>query len=334
MTVPYPVGISLGDNQNTFATLSDSGFAQFEQMASFGITTVRVVVGYSSPAPTSADPVISAALAAGLNVLIILAYYQTTLTVLQFTTFTTAVVNLYAPLGVHWYEVLNEVNQYKNWDLAGHTVSPSGYTTLLQSVYPAIKAADSGSTVLFTSLAPSGDSSSALSPITYLTQAYTAGVQGYFDALGMHPYSWPAYPTDPGATWNAFFQMAGTSPSLRSVMIANGDTAKKIWITEYGAPTGAEGGINPNPNAAYPAGTYLFQAKCHSVAFATLAAAGWNSWVGAFYAFQWADSPSDGDFGIVTANFTPKPALGAFVAGAGTSTRFATSGGSRYRRSS
>ena len=31
--------------------------------------------------------------------------------------------------------------------------------------------------------------------------------------------------------------MFGTPESLRSVMTANGDAEKKIWMTEYGAPT-------------------------------------------------------------------------------------------------
>jgi hypothetical protein len=31
--------------------------------------------------------------------------------------------------------------------------------------------------------------------------------------------------------------MDDTKPSLRSTMIANGDSGMKIWVTEFGAPT-------------------------------------------------------------------------------------------------
>ena len=36
--------------------------------------------------------------------------------------------------------------------------------------------------------------------------------------------------------------MFGTPESLRSVMTANGDADKKIWMTEYGAPTNGDPG--------------------------------------------------------------------------------------------
>src|SRR5690606_12770362 len=81
-----------------------------------------------------------------------------------------------------------------------------------------------------------------------------------------HPYCWPALP---GAahSWSAWHQMAGTSKSLRSVMVANGDGDKRIWGTEFGAPTGG------------PAGTHVTEAEQ-----AQMIARAYGLWQG----YEWA----------------------------------------------
>ena len=44
--------------------------------------------------------------------------------------------------------------------------------------------------------------------------------------------------------------MYQTSPSIRSIMVANGDSAKKIWITEFGAPTSGTPTTSAKPTRA------------------------------------------------------------------------------------
>ena len=46
------------------------------------------------------------------------------------------------------------------------------------------------------------------------------------------------------AAWSPWRQMFATRPSLRSVMISHGNKAKKIWATEYGAPTGGDRAVS------------------------------------------------------------------------------------------
>ena len=67
---------------------------------------------------------------------------------------------------------------------------------------------------------------------------YADGAQGSFDGVGYHPYTFPST-RRPSSSGRPGPQMSQTSPSLRSLMAAHGDSAKKIWITEFGAPTGS-----------------------------------------------------------------------------------------------
>jgi hypothetical protein len=93
-------------------------------------------------------------------------------------------------------------------------------------------------------------------PIDFLTAMYAAGAQPYMDAVGHHPYAQPA---SPGVyeTWSAWSQMNDTSPSLRSVMVSNGDTAKPIWATECGAFTGTSTNFDSTAQQATDVGDAL-----------------------------------------------------------------------------
>ena len=69
-----------------------------------------------------------------------------------------------------------------------------------------------------------------------------AGARNYFDAVGMHPYSYPYLPSQTGYNgWGNMINAPGDRPSMRATMEANGDAAKKIWVTEYGSPAAAVG---------------------------------------------------------------------------------------------
>ncbi len=69
------------------------------------------------------------------------------------------------------------------------------------------------------------------------------------------PYCWPAFPGDT-EHWTAWHQMYGNSPSLRSVMGDNGDAGKRIWATEFGAPTDGPPGsyVSEGTQAAWSSG--------------------------------------------------------------------------------
>ena len=132
------------------------------------------------------------------------------------------------------WEVLNEPNISRFWQPAP---DPAAYTALLKLAYAAIKKADSTATVVAAGLSPAVDAAdgSQIAPATYLQRIYESGGQGFFDVVGIHPYSFPARPIDPSTSgWNTFHRTF----LLYDLMLRNGDGDKKVWFTEFGAATG------------------------------------------------------------------------------------------------
>jgi hypothetical protein len=217
--------------------------------------------------------------------------------------FASEAVKRYAAMGVHAYEVWNEPNIAAFWQPAPDAAA---YTELLRTAYPAIKAADPSAIVVTGGLSPAVTNETSIAPTDFLQGVYANGGQGAFDAVADHPYSWPAYPGETQG-WNAWYQMTGADPSLRSVMTANGDSDKKIWATEYGAPTNG------------PPGTFVSeatQAQMIATAFSL-----WQTydWAGPLFIYQQRDLGTATDnrenfFGLVRADYSPKPAFDAYRA--------------------
>src|SRR5205085_4468368 len=104
---------------------------------------------------------------------------------------------------------------------------PAAYTRVLKAAYPAIKGADPQATVLTGGTGPAANDGTQIAPLDFLNAVYANGGAGYFDAVSHHPYTFPAaYPGDP-LPWSPWYYMYGTSPSMRSLMIAHGDGEKK-----------------------------------------------------------------------------------------------------------
>jgi len=151
-------------------------------------------------------------------------------------------------------EVWNEQNLWYEW---GHEpLDPGRYVNMLCRAYQAIKAADSSMTVVAGALTPTGvnDGSVAIDDVTYLQRMYAAGVKNCADAIGAHPsgynnppdakygYSDPAHPSFKN---HPSFFFRDTMERYRAVMVANGDSGKRIWPTEFGWAS------EPNPVPGY-----------------------------------------------------------------------------------
>lgn len=140
-------------------------------------------------------------------------------------------------------------------------------------------------------------------PRQYLQDAYAAGARNYFDSLGYHAYTFPETPNDPDVT-NAWSKMELTSPSLRSIMTANGDDGKQIWITEDGAPTNGPGTIATGQNKRVANTDHVSQDLQTTIAVQALNNTVGKPWLGAFFWYTYQDmgtapTTNENFFGLV-----------------------------------
>jgi len=230
--------------------------------------------------------------------------------------YTRFIVQRYAPMGVHAYEVWNEPNLANFWPSG---VSASDYTGMLRAAYPAIKSADPSSTVVLGGL--------SRNDYPYLERLYAAGAGPFFDVAAVHPYSG----SDPEKCWNepgssrkALDAFCGLE-EIHATMAAHGDGGKAVWATEFGWST-YSGGVSQAQQAEYL--TKGFR-KLESYPWVTKA-----FWY-AFRNVSWLhNDPTDweANLGLVSTDYTPKPALQALkayataqAAGAGASGQGASS---------
>jgi hypothetical protein len=226
----------------------------------------------------------------------------------DFARFAGAAARRYSARGLHHWEIWNE----PNIPLWKPVPDPARYTTLLKAAYGAIHSADPEATVISGGLAPAPDDATHMDPTRFLQQMYDAGASGHFDAFGYHPYYYNSSAVTPFEAWP---ELLGR-PSMRTIMEANGDGAKPVWGTEYGSPGWPEG-ISPTP--AGGGRTEQGQADEFRVSMPA-----WESlpWAGPlfFYTLQdIAQQPLTSHlhwFGLVRADWTPKPALAVWSAAA------------------
>lgn len=171
------------------------------------------------------------------------------------------------------------------------------YAPVLKAAYEAIKAVDPGAEVVL-----GGNPLDFGSGVRWLQALYTMGYGKYFTAVGVHPYDYINPPSNPNGNWK---YMEGVTPSLRSVMAANGDAAKKIWITEIGYAS-----CHPT-NTAW---TEQREATWLKDAYATFRL---KAWAGPLFWYTYRDSGTTNEtnencYGIVRKDFSRKMAYYTF----------------------
>jgi len=230
-----------------------------------------------------------------------------------FATFAGEAAKRYKAQGVDAWEIWNEPNNPEFWQ---PKADPAAYISLLAGAANAIHAQDRTATVITGGLSPQSTAGNSYAPVDFLKAVYAAGGKPYFDAVGDHPYTFPLSPAS--SQDQAWAQMAAPSSSLRSTMVDNGDSAKKIWITEFGSPTGGPGPVatvtNPDLDAHPFAVDQALQAKILSDAAELYKT---YDWAGPFFYYSYQDAGTTNDtnenfFGLVAANGTHKPAYDVF----------------------
>ncbi len=221
--------------------------------------------------------------------------------------FTGEVAERYKDYGLNHFEIWNEPN-YRNFWLPQPNVEE--YKQLLDGAHAAIKASNPAAAVITGGLAMVGDSDGNVAPTAFVESLYGAAAESSFDGVAMHPYGYPALPTYP-TWWNGWNHLK----SIHDVMAKAGDGAKKVWITEYGAPTGGIGEARTTAdlgNYQYDQDFMTESAQNDLLVDALHAYYDSRDWVGPFFWYSLLDRPNDqnspeGYFGLMRADQSKKP---------------------------
>jgi hypothetical protein len=312
-----------GFSTNFEGMSADAIGTRLDGMKAAGATWVRYDLSWDNVQPASArsfnwsayDTVTKAAVARGLRPLVIVDFTPVWARSAEckstkfcapgsdatMATFAAAAVKRYAPMGVHDWEIWNEPNLAGRWQ---PRADPVQYTTLLKTVYPAIKAADDEATVIAGATAPAATSNGDFRPDDFVSAMYEARAQGSFDALSIHPYTYPLTPSvsSPADAW-------GQMQAIHKMMVNNGDGSKLLWATEYGAPT------NGPSDSSVPHVTEGVQAQMVDEAVRIFRS---YSWSGPFLWYDYQDGGTstvsiENFFGLVRADGSHKPSYDLFV---------------------
>ncbi len=230
-----------------------------------------------------------------------------------FASFAAAAARRYAGKGVHTWEIWNEPNISRFWQPAP---DPVAYTRLLGLTAHAIRQADPSAFVISGGLAPAA-ASQGVPQLEFLDQICALGANRLVDAIGYHPYSYPALASSP-VSWSAWSQIAGTSTSFATILARHGTPAAKIWATEYGAPTSGLAVGTPIPSSpGSPEIDHVDDQRQALMAGDAVRTADRTQMIAAFFWFTDRDAGTSTDsaesfFGLRRADGSPKPAYYSF----------------------
>ncbi|MBN1979142.1 MAG: hypothetical protein JW918_17230 [Anaerolineae bacterium] len=218
---------------------------------------------------------------------------------------------------IHYYQLWNEPNIYPEW--GERAVDPEGYTKLLCEGYARAKQADpdaviiSGALAPTVSLNPGPGPALGLNEFIFLQRMYDAGAGACFDIMAVNDYMLWSGPTDHRMRpLNVNF---GRPIYVRDIMVANGDAAKPIWISEMNSNAVPNDPSNIAGVGGYGMVTLEQQARYAPLAYQR-AIEEWP-WVGVVN-FWFFKRPSDAErdqswyyFRMVEPDFTPLPVYDA-----------------------
>lgn len=221
-------------------------------------------------------------------------------------------------LNVHHWEIWNEPNLPTFWDTnflkdPAQLNSSAVYLADMHiAAYNAIKAVDPAATVITAGLSSvpaterkSSNNNVYVNPTDWLTAMYSVpGFSNTVDAIGIHPYVHPLSVLGTQG-WNGVKMMR---VSMHNFLVSKGHGDKKVWMTEFGAPTKGE----RNPVSEETQRDYL-------VDLFDLAAG--TTWAGPIIWYTWFDLGASGQGGAnnaenwfgahgdVNSGYAPKPVV-------------------------
>lgn len=165
-------------------------------------------------------------------------------TIDSFARFARAASMRYAGTNVRAWEIWNEPNStvYLRTPQQGSVlaVNPRKYAQLANAAALEIRNHYKDSVIITGGLSPMFEPhpNRAMRQSDYLDQLLPHLRSDLYDAVGIHPYSWPVRPSKV-ADYNAFYTVDNgkSEYNLRTIMSKHGWGGKEIWATEYGAST-------------------------------------------------------------------------------------------------
>jgi hypothetical protein len=229
----------------------------------------------------------------------------------DFARFAGQVADRYKDKGLNHFEIWNEPN-YKDFWLPAPSIDE--YKDLLGPAYTAIKAVNPAAAVITGGLAAVGDEEGNIAPKSFVDGLYAKSAGSAFDAIAVHPYSYPALPSYETG-WNGWQQLG----PIHAAMTAAGDGAKKVWITEIGAPTGGSGEARTTADLgkfAYDSDFMTEAAQSEILADAIRLYESNGAWTGPLFWYSLRDKGGENTpenyFGLMRSDGSKKPAYATF----------------------
>jgi hypothetical protein len=129
-------------------------------------------------------------------------------------------------------EIWNEPNEANGSFLVSSNPARD-YMRLVKAAYPRVKAERPGLPVLAGAL--------AFADRAFLQRLYDLGLKGNHDGVSIHPYNESRDPDDRRTAGLEKWTFRSGVPWIRQAMVANGDSDKGLWLTEFGWSTCAVG---------------------------------------------------------------------------------------------
>lgn len=300
-SIPVTTGIGVAMGGGIFDLTDAELFEQFKTLADGGVTWVRVDIDWSWIERNrgtfdweDTDLIVDAARFEGLEVIGLIAYTPSwarpagttdkhpPINRGDFASFAGRVSARYRSQVTHW-EVWNEPNHRPFWESGADPIS---YGDLLAVSAASIKQANPNAFVISGGMSPAVDADGSLSPETFMAGFMPRVPDRLLDGVGIHPYSFPALPSDSSLPWNTF----GRMPAMKT-LAQSYDPGVELWSTEFGAPTDV---VSRTVQADHIRDAINCIDK-------------W-SWAGPIMLFTYQDYGATDAFGLFTSSGSPKPA--------------------------
>lgn len=261
------------------------------------------------------DRVLDACDEFGLRPLVVVSPGQASgISAASYGSFCTQFAQRYGPAGTAQVNDIETINE-NNWSAFFSPTTAAAFADYQRAAYAGIKSVHPGSTVIVGGTAAIGTGQGAaflpvppfftfaqsVNPLDWWQGLYTAGIKGFFDAVGFHWYT-----QDDGFKWHApdateleWTRLVG----IRNLMVDQGDGDKQILITEMGYP--------------YP--TIPSLTTCRDYLKGQVEMILEQPWLGPFFIYAWRNSGTDtsnqiNQFGMVDYAFQKKQPLYDYAA--------------------